>query len=118
MFRAAAPYLGPRESCAAPPGLVATGQTLRGEASWYGPGFVGNNTASGAVFDPARFTVAHKTLPFGLFLLIRHRGRCVVSLVNDRGPYVGDRILDLSDASAKAVGLGVGDVDAAVYVRG
>ncbi len=118
-FAAAMPFLGPRPSCDAPAGLRATGTALTGEASWYGPGFAGNGTASGAVFDPRRYTIAHKTLPFGLFLLVRLGDRCVMTFLNDRGPYVGDRILDLSEASAQVVGLtGVHTVNATAYARG
>lgn len=118
MFREAAPFLGPRPDCSAPRGLRAAGMTLAGKASWYGAEFAGKGTASGAVYDPWRYTVAHRTLPFGLFLLIKSDGKCVVSLLNDRGPYIYDRILDLSAASAKAVDLsGVEHVDAIVFVR-
>jgi rare lipoprotein A len=117
-FAAAAPYLGPRSDCTIPKGLHATGETLSGESSWYGAGFAGRSTASGAVYDPRRYTVAHKTLPLGLFLLVKSDGRCVVSFLNDRGPYVEPRILDLSWASAQAVDLsGVEHVEAVVLVR-
>lgn len=117
-FAAAAPFLGPRPDCTAPKGLRSTGESLRGEASWYGPGFAGKATATGATFDPKRYTVAHKTLPFGVFLLIHNDGKCVVSFLNDRGPYVGERILDLSAASAQAVDLsGVEHVEAEIFVR-
>ncbi|MCA1831897.1 MAG: septal ring lytic transglycosylase RlpA family protein [Actinomycetota bacterium] len=117
-FAAASPYLGPRADCSIPNGLHPTGEHLAGEASWYGAGFAGRSTASGAVYDPRRYTVAHKTLPLGVFLLIKSDGRCVVSFLNDRGPYVEPRILDLSWASAQAVDLsGVEHVEAAVLVR-
>lgn len=118
MFRDAAPFLGPRPRCDAPPGLHPTGATLSGKSSWYGAEFAGKGTASGAVYDPWRYTVAHRTLPFGLFLLIKSDGKCVLSLLNDRGPYIYDRILDLSAASAKAVDLsGVEHVDAVIFIR-
>ncbi len=118
MFDAAAPYLGPRKDCSIPRGLRSTGDQIAGGASWYGDAFRGKPTASGAIFYPERYTVAHRTLPFGLFLLIRFRDRCVVSFLNDRGPYVDGRILDLSYASAQAVGLtGVKDVSATLLVR-
>jgi rare lipoprotein A len=118
MFAAAARYLGPRADCSVPEGLASTGDQIAGEASWYGNEFKGKPTASGAIFDPARYTVAHRTLPFGLFLLIRMDGRCVVSFLNDRGPYVDGRILDLSYASAQAIGLsGAKDVTATLLVR-
>lgn len=118
MFQAAAPYLGPRKDCSIPAGLRSTGDKIAGEASWYGEEFRGKPTASGAIYYPERYTVAHRTLPFGLFLLIRFRDRCVVSFLNDRGPYVDGRILDLSGGSAKAVGLtGVQDISATLLVR-
>lgn len=118
MFAEAAPFLGPRPDCSVPKGLRSTGDRIAGEASWYGNEFRGKPTASGAMFLPERYTVAHRTLPFGLYLLIRFRDRCVVAFLNDRGPYVDGRILDLSQASAQAVGLtGVQDVRATVLVR-
>ena len=118
MFAAAAPFLGPRADCSLPRGLRSTGDQISGAASWYGDAFRGKPTASGAIFWPLRFTVAHRTLPFGLFLLIRFRNRCVVSFLDDRGPYVDGRILDLSYGSALAVGLtGVKGVTATLLVR-
>jgi len=118
LFAAAAPFLGPRGDCSVPKGLRSTGDRISGGASWYGDAFRGKPTASGAIFWSNRYTVAHRTLPFGLFLLIRFRGTCVVSFLNDRGPYVDGRILDLSYASAQAVGLsGVHDVSATLLVR-
>jgi rare lipoprotein A len=89
------------------------GGGLRWTASWYGPGFAGQRTASGEVFDPGALTCAHKTLPFGTRLLIRNpdTGRSVWVRVNDRGPYAGGRQLDLSQGAAEAIGLaGVGQV--------
>jgi rare lipoprotein A (peptidoglycan hydrolase) len=103
----------------APDGLVATGEVLNGRASWYGPGFDGRATASGAIFDQEGWTVAHRTLPLGTILLISHGGRSVVALVNDRGPFVGGRILDLSHGVANYLGTvhaGVAPVRAEVLV--
>ena len=88
-------------SAGIPDGFVGTGVTFEGIASWYGPGFEGNHTASGDIFDSALFTAASKTLPLGTWLYVEHHGRGVVVFVNDRGPYVEDRILDLSEAAAK-----------------
>lgn len=102
-----------------PAGLVATGEVLEGRASWYGPGFDGRQTASGAIFDQEGWTVAHRTLPLGTILLISHGGRSVVALVNDRGPFVGGRILDLSHGVANHLGTvhaGVAPVRAEVLV--
>ena len=101
-----------------PAGLHATGQVLSGPASWYGPGFDGQTTASGAVYDQEGWTCASRDLPFGTMLLVGHAGRQVLLLVNDRGPYVADRVLDLSHAAATALGVGLGPVDAEIVVPG
>jgi rare lipoprotein A len=74
-------------------------------ASWYGPGFEGATTASGEPFDPYDYTAAHRTLPFGTKLIVTFDGRSVVVRVNDRGPYVAGRDLDLSQAAAEHIGL-------------
>jgi len=87
-----------------PAGYAPTGQVITGEASWYGPGFVGNPTASGAPYDPERLTCAHKDLPLGTVLRVSRAGLAISCLVNDRGPYVGDRVLDLSRAGSRALG--------------
>ena len=87
-----------------PAGYVSTGQTVSGTASWYGPGFVGHPTASGAPYDPERLTCANKELPLGTVIHVTANGLAVNCLVNDRGPYVGDRILDMSRAGARALG--------------
>jgi rare lipoprotein A len=97
--------------------VVRVGPTLRGPASWYGPGFEGRPTASGERYDPRQLTAAHKTLPLGTHLRVCRTGRCVVVRVNDRGPYVGTRFLDLSRRAASRIGLtgpGVADVTATV----
>lgn len=101
-----------------PDGFAGTGVTFEGVASWYGPGFEGNLTASGDVFDSSLYTVASKELPLGTWLYVEHEGKGVVVLVNDRGPYVGDRILDLSKAAAYAIGItGLGWVKAEIIVK-
>lgn len=101
-----------------PDGFVGTGVTFEGVASWYGPGFEGNPTASGDIFDPSLFTAASKELPLGTWLYVTHGGRGVVVLVNDRGPYVGDRVLDLSQAAAEAIGIsGLGWIEAELLVK-
>ena len=83
------------------------GTKIEGEASYYGPGFDGKQTASGEIFDQDNYTCAHKTLPFGTKLKVvrKDNGESVEVRVNDRGPYVGDRILDLSVAAGKKIGL-------------
>ena len=73
-------------------------------ASWYGPGFHGRTTANGESYNMYGLTAAHKTLPFGTKLRVCYQ-RCVDVRINDRGPYIGARELDLSYGAAKAVGL-------------
>ena len=83
------------------------GLKIKGEASYYGPGFHGKQTASGEIFDQDDYTCAHKSLPFGTKLKVVRvdNGSSVVVRVNDRGPYVDGRILDLSVAAGKKIGL-------------
>ena len=78
-----------------------------GKASWYGPGFHGKKTASGEIFDDAKLTAAHKTLPMGSKAKITNlrNGKSVKVEINDRGPYVADRVIDLSQAAAHAIGM-------------
>ncbi|TVQ15526.1 MAG: septal ring lytic transglycosylase RlpA family protein [Leptolyngbya sp. DLM2.Bin27] len=87
-------------------GLGETHQTIGGTASWYGPYFHGRQTATGEIFNQHELTAAHKTLPFGTYLKVRNQlnGKTVVVRVNDRGPYIGDRSLDLSYAAAQCLG--------------
>ncbi|MCU1451203.1 MAG: rare lipoprotein [Acidimicrobiales bacterium] len=98
-----------------PAGLKPSGQVLTGPSSWYGPGFDGRPTASGAIYDQEGWTCASKELPLGTILLVSENGRQVLLLVNDRGPYVDGWILDLSHAAATALAHpGVGVVTAEV----
>lgn len=84
-------------------------------ASWYGPGFDGRKTASGERFNQYGLTAAHKTLPFGTKLRVTYKGRSVIVRVNDRGPFVKGRHLDLSKGAARAIGChGVCNVKVAV----
>jgi rare lipoprotein A len=107
---------GPADSI--PETFEGTGLRFEGEASWYGPGFEGQTTANGDIFDSSLYTVASKELPLGSYLFVQRGGRGVVVYVNDRGPYVGNRILDLSRAAAQAVGIsGVGWVRAEVIIK-
>jgi rare lipoprotein A len=78
-------------------------QTFRGGASWYGPGFHGKATASGAIFDQNAMTAAHRLLPLGTWIQVRNlnNNRKVEVLINDRGPFKGGRILDLSKEAAR-----------------
>ena len=82
-------------------------------ASWYGPKFAGRPTASGEIFDPRKLTAAHKTLPLGTKLIVYYpkTGKAVEVRVNDRGPYVPGRHLDLSEAAAEELGLKERGVD-------
>ena len=82
-------------------------------ASWYGPGFHGRTTANGERYDMHGLTAAHKTLPFGTVLEVCYQG-CATVRINDRGPFIGSRELDLSYGAAQAVGLvapGVANVE-------
>jgi rare lipoprotein A len=93
-----------------------SGHTFSGIASFYG-NESGSQTASGQRFNQNALTCAHRSLPFGTKLRVTHGGRSVVVTVNDRGPFVRGRVLDLSTAAARAVGLtsaGVGQVTAEV----
>jgi rare lipoprotein A len=101
-----APVLAVIEATGAdyPRGYRPTGQRIAGTASWYGPGFVGSPTASGAPYDPERLTCANKELPLGTVVRVSANARAVSCLVNDRGPYVGDRVLDMSRAGSRALG--------------
>jgi len=99
------------------PHVVTVGPTYHGAASWYGPGFHGRTTANGERYDMYGLTAAHRTLPFGTRLRVCRGQRCVVVRINDRGPYAGNRILDLSRGAAERIGLvssGVAQVAATV----
>jgi rare lipoprotein A len=90
--------------------------SFAGVASFYG-NESGSKTASGQRFNENDMTAAHRSLPFGTKLRVTHRGRSVVVTVNDRGPFIKGRVLDLSKGAARAVGLtssGVGHVTAEV----
>jgi peptidoglycan hydrolase CwlO-like protein len=110
--------LGPTggRTCDTPVGLSDTGQSFSGDASWYGWDFAGQTTANGAIFDPRLFTAANRWLPFGTFLKVRYGGTCAIVLVNDRGPYVDGRVIDLSMAAAQYLGIGVSHVTADILV--
>jgi rare lipoprotein A len=97
---------------AEPPARAEIEQALqreidRGKASWYGKRFHGRRTASGERFNMYALTAAHPSLPFGTRLRVRHveSGREVEVRINDRGPHVDGRILDLSQAAAQALGM-------------
>jgi rare lipoprotein A len=92
---------------AASPADYPVGYVERGYASWYGPGFHGNRTASGEVYDRHQFTAAHRTLPLGAVVQVRSltNGRLVTVRINDRGPFVKGRIIDLSWAAAQVLAM-------------
>ena len=84
------------------------GYDMAGVASWYGPGFHARKTSNGEVFDMNALTAAHKTLPLPSYAYVTNlnNGRTILVRINDRGPYVNDRLIDLSKASADALGYG------------
>ena len=84
-------------------------------ASWYGPGFHGQTTASGEVYNAYGYSAAHKTLPLGTEITVSYAGRSVDVVVNDRGPYSGGRELDLSQGAAEYLGLTAAGVDYVEY---
>lgn len=78
-----------------------------GIASWYGPGFQGNRTANGEIYDMNGISAAHKSLPFGTIVRVvdLDTGRSVVVRINDRGPFIEGRIIDLSKGAAEKLGI-------------
>ena len=98
-------------SCARPPARPAIhavpGIGDVGLASWYGPDFHGRRTSSGEVYDMYQLTAAHRELPLGTWILITNleNGRSVEVRVNDRGPFVADRIVDVSYAAGRLLGV-------------
>jgi rare lipoprotein A len=94
----------------------SSGRSFSGMASYYG-NESGSKTASGQRMNASAMTAAHRSLPFGTKLRITHGGRSVVVTINDRGPFIRGRVLDLSTGAARAIGLtsaGVGRVTAEV----
>lgn len=80
---------------------------MSGLASWYGPGFQGHRTANGERFNSNGLTAAHRSFPLGCRVLVTNRanGRSVVVRINDRGPFGTGAVIDLSHASARAIGM-------------
>src|SRR2546423_5287391 len=106
-----------------PQPAVQTAEPLHGVASWYGQEFAGRTTANGEIFDPLLFTAAHRTLPFGTVVDVKNSksGESVRVRINDRGPFVGNRMIDLSYAAAQQIGLidpGSGEVDVKIVSVG
>jgi rare lipoprotein A (peptidoglycan hydrolase) len=90
--------------------------SFSGNVSWYGPGLHGKKTASGEIFDMNKSTAAHLTLPFGTHVLVEdpRTGKTAIVKVNDRGPYVHTRVMDVSKEGGRKLGLltrGVAYVD-------
>lgn len=86
---------------------VAVVQTLTGTASWYGGKFHGRKTANGEVYNQNALTAAHRYLPFGTEVVVtnHNNGESVVVRINDRGPFTGGRIIDLSRRAAAEIGM-------------
>lgn len=86
---------------------VVPGMGEMGYASWYGPGFHGQRTSSGEVYDMYQLTAAHRELPLGTWVMVTNldTGRSVEIRINDRGPFVADRILDVSYAAGRMLGM-------------
>lgn len=87
-----------------------------GIASWYGDDFHGATTANGETYDMEALTAAHRTLPFNTIVLVENRdnGRAVIVRINDRGPFIEDRVIDLSRRAAEEIGMittGLANVD-------
>jgi rare lipoprotein A (peptidoglycan hydrolase) len=91
----------------APQYSVPLASVYYGQASWYGPGFFGNKTASGSIYRPGTMTAAHRSLPFGTKVRVTNlnNGRTQVVTINDRGPFVGGRIIDLGEGAASSLGV-------------
>lgn len=93
--------------CGSQPMVAVPGSTDQGEASWYSDAYQGAATASGERYRKAALTAAHRSLPFGTRVRVTHleNRRQVVVRVNDRGPFVRGRIIDLSRAAAERLGM-------------
>ena len=105
-----------RDANAALASSSGPGRNFSGVASYYG-NESGSKTASGQRMNANAMTAAHRSLPFGTKLRVTHRGRSIVVTINDRGPFIRGRVLDLSTGAARAIGLtdaGVGHVVAEV----
>jgi rare lipoprotein A len=87
--------------------LAKTKPSITGSASWYGGKFHGRKTANGERYNQNALTAAHKSLPFGTKVRVTNaaNGKSVIVRINDRGPYSGKRVIDLSRAAASAVGM-------------
>ena len=98
---------------------LSRGRSITARASWYGPRFHGRPTASGEIYDQNVYTAAHRTLPFGTLVLVTNptTKKTVLVRINDRGPFIPGRSIDLSRAAARAIGMeqtGVADIQMVV----
>jgi rare lipoprotein A len=105
------------------PATQTVPSTERGVASWYGQEFAGRTTANGEIFDPMLFTAAHRSLPFGTIVDVHNAktNQTVRVRINDRGPYIGNRTIDLSYAAAQQISIidaGSGDVELTIVKVG
>ena len=103
------------------PTVVSVGDTFKGRASWYGPNFHGKFTSNGERYNMYDFTAAHKTLPMNTILKVTNlnNGKSVRVRINDRGPFVNNRIIDLSKAAAKKIDMiGTGTAPVKLEVLG
>ena len=103
------------------PTVVRVGEKFRGIASWYGRDFHGRRTSNGEIYNMYAHTAAHKTLPMNTMVRVTNlrNGRSTVVRINDRGPFVGSRIIDLSYAAAKDIGVvGPGTAPVEIEVLG
>jgi len=94
-----------------------------GFSSWYGPKFHGKQTASGELYDKTKYTAAHRTLPFGTMVKVTYlkTNKSILVRVNDRGPFIKGRIIDISEAAAREIGLvndGVGKIKLEIVNKG
>jgi len=98
-----------------------SGNVQTGLASWYGPGFHGKTTSSKEIFNMYDLTAAHRTLPFGTHVMVTNldNGKSAIVRINDRGPFIKGRIIDLSYAAANTLGMiGKGIVKVKIEVLG
>ncbi len=113
----------PKARCSVSKRRARTAPTMRGSwrtarVSWYGPGFYGRTMAGGGRLQRSSVVLAHRSLPFGTKVLMSYRGRNVVAVVRDRGPYVSGRTFDLGPGTARRLGFsGVGTVKYKVIGR-
>lgn len=103
---------GPRPTPPPAPAPETPVFSQEGTASWYGPAHNGRTTANGETFDMQALTAAHRSLPFGVVVRVTNleNGRMVKVRINDRGPYVKNRIIDLSARAARDLGMKAGGV--------